>query len=491
MTSDNGEQPSKASLGPRTLGLPQVVAQALASNAPVFGAITFVPLIAGGVGGNGAGSAIPLSVLLSTVAAFGVAWTLSRFSREMDLAGSSYVYISRSFGDRTGTAFGSLNYLAVVLAPLTPLIFGAYLEQYLASRFGVQVQWWLLSLVFVAVVGTVVAFGANFSTRAQLVWTLGAMLIIAAFSIVVIVRGLDAGVSAQAPFKPSSSSGGWLGIVWGMLYGGFIFSGFDSAQNLAEETHNPRRSIPRAMLLTVGGLAVYFLLVSYATVVGFRLDSGAIAQDSAPLLSLAAAGSYGASWLVDLLTIMLLVDILSLAAAGCVYGSRGLFALARDGRLPAALTKVSRKRSIPVVGTTLQVVWMAVLVMGTHFIGSLVSDPNDGTPEYASTFTWIAAFASLVIAIVFGVVCLAAFGWLRRRDSRPVLLVIAASVGLLSVSGLVFASLYKAPPSAYIAPAIIIAILAVSFIQSSIRRRRGTYAPSTARLLEYEAAVDK
>jgi amino acid transporter len=327
--------PSRASLGVRRLGLSQVIAQSLATNAPVFGGLTFLPLIAGGTRGNGAGGAIPLSVLFSAVAVFGVMWTLSRFSRYVDATGSVYVYISRSFGDRTGTAFGSLNYLSIVLGPLTPLIFGGYLEGYLDDRFGLDIPWWMLSLGLIAVAGLVLTLGVGISTRIQLVWMLVAMLTITAFSVVVIIRSISGGgVHALAPFDVDSSPGGWMGIAWGMLYGLFIFAGVESAQNLAEETPNPRRSIPRALLIVVGLLTVYFLLVAYATVVGFDLNGDAIAQDPAPLLALAAPGSFGASWLVDLLTLMLLFDMFTLTLATCVYGSRGLFALARDGRLP-------------------------------------------------------------------------------------------------------------------------------------------------------------
>ncbi|MGI5127838.1 APC family permease [Pseudonocardia sp. CA-107938] len=478
---------AQSTLGPRRLGLLQVVAQSLATNAPVFNALTFLPLIAGGAGGAGAGGAVPLSVALSAMAAFGIAWTLTRFSRHVDATGSVYVFISRSFGDRTGTAFGSLNYLSIVLGPLTPLIFGGYLETYLADRFGLHVPWWQLSLGLIAVTAAVLALGVSISTRAQLVWTLLAMLTITVFAVVVIVGGLDGGaVPPQAPFDAGSATHGWLGIGWGMLYGLFIFAGVESAQNLAEETPNPRRSIPRAMLIVVGLLAVYYLLVAYATVVGFRLDGGAIAGDASPLLSLAAPGAFGASWLVDLLTAMLLLDIVSLTIATCVYGSRGLFALARDGRLPAALTRVSRKRSIPAVATAVPVVWMVVLVVFTHVTGPLFAE--EGAPEYMPVFSWIGGTSGLITAIVYGTVCLGAFGWLRRRERRPAFLVTAAGVGVLAACAILFSNLYDAPAAMYVALALVVAYLVFSFVQSTVQRRRGRFGLSTARLAKSDDA---
>ncbi|WP_028921692.1 APC family permease [Pseudonocardia acaciae] len=482
---------TRLTLGARGLGLTDVVAQALGAVGPVFGALTFLPLIAGG-GGAGAGGAVPLSILFSAAAVFGVAWTLSRFARRLDTTGSVYDYISRSFGDRAGTAFGSLSYFATILGiATTPLIFGGYLEDFLASRFGLTAPWWLISLGFVVVVAVVLALGVSISTRAQLALTLLSMLTVIAFSVSVIVRGLAGGaVPAQAPFDVGSSTGGWLGVCWGLLYGLFIFSGFESAANLAEETPNPKRSVPRAMLITVGLVTTFHLLVAYATVVGFGLDGGEVARYPVPLLALAAPGSFGAAWLVDLLTVMVLLDIFALTVAICVGGSRGLFALARDGRLPAAFTKVSRTRNIPVLGVTVPVVWMAVVVIAVHVTGGLLSRAQEGSdqlaPEYMPVFSWLGGLQGLVTAITWGTVCLGALGWLRRRDSRRGYLVGAAGLGVLAGCGVLFASLYHAPASVYVALALVIAFLIFSVAQSTIQRRRGRFTVSAARLVDSE-----
>ncbi|WP_158607734.1 APC family permease [Flexivirga caeni] len=485
--AENGvqsESPSRASFGDRKLGLSHVIAQSLATNAPIFNAITFLPLIVGGTTGNGAGSAVPLSVLFSAVTMFGVMWTLSRFSRYLDTTGSVYVFISRSFGDRTGTAFGSLNYLSIVLGPLTPLIFGGYLQGYLSSQFGIHISWWILSLGLIAVSALILALGVGISTRIQLVWMLVAMLAITAFSVVVIIRSISGGVDALAPFNVHSSPHGWLGVAWGMLYGLFIFAGVESAQNLAEETPNPKRSIPRALMIVVGLLTVYFMLVAYATVLGFHLDGDAIAKDAAPLLALAAPGHYGATWLVDVLTVMLLFDMFTLTLGTCVYGSRGLFALARDGRLPHALTRVSGKRHVPTVATATPVVWMVALVLGTAVAGSLFV--KTGSPAYLTVFTWIGGIQGLITAVIYGTVCLSAFGWLRRKDSHAAYLVVAAGVGVLSACGILFSNLYHASASMYVNILIVAGFLLFSFVQSTIRRRRGQFGASAASLEELE-----
>jgi amino acid transporter len=349
----------------------------------------------------------------------------------------------------------------------------------------VHVPYWVLSLAFIALIGVVVGLGVIFSTRAEFVWMLAALLTIVAFSVVVIVRVLSHGtVPAAAPLDVSSSPHRWLGVFWGMLFGGFIFAGFESVQNVAEETRNPRRVIPLAMVISICVLTVYFLLVSYATAVGFGMDSDALAHDPNPLLTL-AGGAYGAPWLQDVMSVMLLVDILSMAVGMCLYARGGVVALARDGRWPSLFARVNR-RGTPVLTTAIQLTWMVVVLLITHFvIGPLVT--KDGTSEYLSVFRWSAGFEGLTTMVVYGAICLGGLAWLRRKDTRPILLTAAAILGLLSGCGAVYA-IFRGPTGPTLAgAALIVALLVGFFIHSTIQLRRGTYAPSLVRREEAEA----
>ena len=477
-----------AELGRGRLGLPDVIAQALGAVGPVYGALTFMPLMALGAAGAGAGGAIPLSILLSAVAVFGVAWTLSRFARRLRTAGSFYDYISRAFGDRAGAAFGSLSYITTILGIATaPLIFGGYLQDFLAGVCGINIAWWVLSLLFIAVVTVVLALGVSISTRAQLTLTLISMTTVTVFSVYVIVRGLGHGyASAGAPFSVGSAAGGWSGIFWGMLYGLFIFSGFETAANLAEETPHPKKAVPRAMLITVGLITLFHLVVAYATVIGFRLSGTTIVQYPIPLIELASRQRFGATWLVDLLTVMVLLDIFALTVAICVSSSRGLFTLARDGRLPSALTIVTRKRRTPVASLSVPVAWMVLVIVVVHLTHGLLSRAQAGSsalePEYLPVFGWLGGLGGLAVAVIWGTVCLGALAWLTRRDSRPRLLAVTAALGLAAGAGVLYASLFGASTEMYVALAVMVLIPVASYAQSTIQKRRGTFNPSFARV---------
>ena len=96
----------------------------------------------------------------------------------------------------------------------------------------------------------VLYFGVQISTRVQLTLALVSVAVVLVFFIKVIIDvGGDNDVAKA--FNPSSSADGWAGIFFGVLYGVLIFVGFETAANLAEETAEPKRAIPRAVLLSV------------------------------------------------------------------------------------------------------------------------------------------------------------------------------------------------------------------------------------------------
>jgi amino acid transporter len=72
-----------------------------------------------------------------------------------------------------------------------------------------------------------------------------------------------------ATLRPSTEFHGWAGVGLGMVFTILSFGGFEGAATLGEETINPRRNIPVAMLSTVFLTGLFFIFVSYCEVIGF------------------------------------------------------------------------------------------------------------------------------------------------------------------------------------------------------------------------------
>jgi amino acid transporter len=152
-------------------------------------------------------------------------------------------------------------------------------------------------------------------------------------------------------FSPSASPAGFSGVVVGAVFGVLAFTGFEAPAYLGEEAVNPRRTIPRAILLTTTGIGIVFIFFFYVTTVGYGLPNiGKLPGDPAPwdTLGLHYWGS-GPTILVDIASVVALVA----GALACQNGAaRMVYALGRDGLLPKALGRTLPRFGTPVPALT-------------------------------------------------------------------------------------------------------------------------------------------
>ena len=131
------------------------------------------------------------------------------------------------------------------------------------------------------------------------------------------------------------------GVLGGILLGILLFVGFEAAASIGEESYDPHRSIPRALIGTVAAAASFYVLMSFAFSIGYgekAVSEGLWAFSPGPVSEMATI--YVGSWYATLLELVVILDAMALALAICVMIGRGFFALGRDGLLPCS----SRRR---------------------------------------------------------------------------------------------------------------------------------------------------
>jgi len=286
----------------------------------------------------------------------------------------------------------------------------------------------------------------HISTRAQLTLALASAVVVLAFFVKVII---DAPQANLEPFKPSSAADGWTGIMFGVLYGVLIFVGFETAANLGEETAEPKRSIPRAVLLTVLIAAVFYLIAAYAQIVGFGQDLSVItdpAVAAAPLFALGsppAVGGYGSDFILKLLEVVVLLDILAVGLGAAVASARGVFALARDRRIAGGLAAVSRSRGTPVAAIAFVEVVSLIMVAIAQFADTVFADASP-SPHFFDMFLWLSTFGGFALMVVYGLLAFGSF-WGLRQGANYAGVVIAAVIGLAISVAAVYGGIYKQP----------------------------------------------
>jgi len=318
-------------------------------------------------------SAGPVGIWLWVAVATGqilVALVVAQFAARIALSGSSYQWASRLANPRIGWFFGWLTfwYLATAVVAMD----NAMASQAVMPLLGMpddEGTARLITLVVLALQAVLVIL----STRILGVLTtaaVGAELAIVGVLVVVllavaVVTGnghpenlISRGVTAADPTY--FTVGG--GLMAGMLMGLTTLVGFDSAANLAEEAKDPFRSVPRAIVASVVAAGVAGLLFLIALTVSIQ-DVPAVSAAGSPVAAI-IRGQLGPGWEA----ILLAGIAFAIFGAGMVVMAacaRQAFAMARDGRFPAArlMSRVNPRTQTPIAATVLIVVVGAVLMV--------------------------------------------------------------------------------------------------------------------------------
>lgn len=415
-----------------------MIAQSIGFIGPVFAAAFFIPTIVGAsLNGKGAGLASPVSIIIAMIGMCAVAWIISRFARRIHAAGSLYDYVTEAFGQRVGFVGGWVYYGGVIALTLAiGLAFGGFLHDTLFFNHDIDIAWYWLSIAFWIVAGLMLLRGVAISTRVQLVLGLGSFLIILVFSIWVIIKVAGDGGLSSEPFNPGSSDQGWNGIFFGILYAVIMFIGFESSANLSEESNNPRKHLPLAIFGSCIAVGIFYVIVTYSQAVGFGLSVQAWLEAFPPLYALSSDPTYGGSAFGQLIQWLVVIDIAAVGLGTATGSSRGVFALARDGRLPAFLAKVHPTYKTPYVASTALAIASIVLIAIVAWTNGLMSVGEMDPGEWFPMFNWLATFGGFMMVAVYFAICLAAFKGMPGESSG--LLVLAGIVGGLVSIGAIY-----------------------------------------------------
>jgi amino acid transporter len=455
-------------LGAKKLSLIDVLAQSVGFMGPVFSAAFIIPLIIGvNFAARGAGTSAPLAVILAGIGTFALGWIVAQYARRIHAAGSLYDYVSQGLGKTVGATAGWLYYGGtILLATGLGILIGGYIHDSLLPglEIDLDIPIWVWDVLLAVGLFAVLYFGVKISTRVQLTLALISIAVVLIFFITVIAELGSANDFART-LDPTPADG-FTGVLFGVLYGVLIFVGFETAANLAEETAEPRRSIPRAVLGAVVIVALFYLIASYVEVAGFGFDMAVITSPDvagAPLFALGAPGSdFGSEMWLKVLLVVVLLDMLAVYVGASVASTRGVFALARDRRLPAPLASVSERYGTPSGAIALLMVVQVVLIIASEAWDSLFA--LEGFPHYYSLFVWCSTFGGFALLVVYLTMAVGSLAGLRDEPSAGI--TIAAIVGIAITAGAIFGSFYKVPEPTIYAPiaALVWAVIGLAYM---------------------------
>jgi amino acid transporter len=342
-----------------------------------------------------AGPAAPLAFAIGMIAMALVALSFMAFTHRVAHAGSAYAYIAHTFGHRMGFVAGwalLLTYLGFSTG------FAALVGSFTAAAlkgFGVDVGWgWLI----IGAASMVTAWGLAYrdmrlAGRLMLLLEGVAVLAILVLCIDILRNVNPSADEVRASFRPSADFNGWIGLGFGMVFSILSFAGFEGAATLGEETINPRRNIPIALLGTVLGSGLFFVFVAYCEVIGYGPHGiKELGNSQAPLDDLAL--KFASPRLAIILDLAAAISCFSGIIGGLSAAARMLFALSRAGLSPslAAVHPVYRTPSTAVSFTALFILLLF-----------LIWAPFAGSGNYYSYTATIGVLSLILVYIGVGI----------------------------------------------------------------------------------------
>jgi len=342
----------------RTVGLPDLTALGLGA---IIGTGIFV-VIGEAIGQSG--PSIVLSFVLAGLTCAFSALCYAELASSIPVAGSAYTYAYATMGELAAWIIGwdlileygvSVAAVAVGWGEYLNIFFdtvlGFALPESIAGPPGEGGQVNLPAVFIVLAITSLLIVGVRESVRTNSVMVVVKLLALTLF----IVLGITAFEADN--FSPFFSEG-FAGALNAASIIFFAYIGFDAISTSGEETKNPGRDIPIAILAALGVATVLYIIVAIVAV--GALPANQLGEAEAPL-SAALEDGAGISWGAALISVGALVAITSVVLTVMYGQTRIFFAMCRDGLAPRRLAKISPRFKTPIVITASFGAFIAVI----------------------------------------------------------------------------------------------------------------------------------
>ena len=295
----------------RVLGLTEVTAGGVGI---IIGAGIYVLL---GTATAQAGAAVRLAFVLAAVLSALTGLSYAELSSMFPSAAGEYEYTRQVLPEWVAFVVGWMMIVGLVVAAATvSLGFGRYTGHF------VDVPPRAAGLALLALVSLVAVVGIKQSARLTLALSavqVGGLLLVIAIGLPHI---------GEVDLHASRGAGAVLGAA-ALVF--FAFVGFDEVITLAEETRDPTRTVPRALLLALGLSTVLYVAVAVAAV--SVLGADALGASPRPLADVIAHGLGGAS--VAVVAVIAMISTTNTTLLAVTAASRVMYGMAARAALPA------------------------------------------------------------------------------------------------------------------------------------------------------------
>ncbi len=461
----HAERASVNRLRPNTLTFPTILVLCIAAITPAASMLFNVPVMA-----SQAGASVALVFVLSSIGILLLSVSVVYFARRLSSAAGFSTWVRHGLG--RGAAFQSgwllLGGYSLFEAALQSTVGGSLDPLLSGLGFHLPGGWMTYAMLLTVIVGILSYFSITTS-----IWIMAPFAVLEVLALVILdsaitLRGGASGHDLLHTFTPAGAllkgvaPGGTLGMGIAMALGILAFVGFETAAVYGEEASHPTRTIPRAVVALIVGLAILYTWTAYSATIGVGWQhAGTVLGNvaNAPQQYLTLATTFVGSWLGVALVVFVITSNFASAFAMHQAMVRYFYDMARAGLFPSIFGRTHPRWKSPFVASIAQSLFSLLLI---GFLGLIMQHTNpDGSSSYALgfadgrywqqtngtvSFGWLASIVTICILVVYVLTNIAAPFFARRQKELRLLPHIVAP--------LVSSVLLLLPLASYIGPAL-------------------------------------
>ena len=320
------------------------------------------------------GNSIWISFIIGAIVATFTGLSYAELSSRFPHAGAEYVYIQNSFGNKPAWMAGWLLIAGNIIGGSTVAL---GFSNYFSALFQTPVI--PIAIGVLILCGIILILGIKETASITILFTL-----IEVLGLIIIVF---IGMQKFGSVNYLQLTNGLKGIIEGGVLIFFSYLGFQGITRLAEETKNPEKNIPKAIIFSLIITTIIYILVAISAV--SVIPATQLAQESAPLASIAET-AFGQNSFIFLSAIALFATF-NTSLMILLSGSRLVYGISKENALPKIFSRISTKTLSPYVAIA-GVILLAIFCL---FIGDLQSIAN------LTNFTVFSVFILINLSLIY------------------------------------------------------------------------------------------
>jgi APA family basic amino acid/polyamine antiporter len=383
------------------------------------------------------------------------AFIYAELAARIPVTGGEYAYLREAYGPLVAFLYGWATLLVVQTGGMAAV--SVTFARYALDLSGSHVPDSVVAVAAMVALTVVNCMGVKMGTKVQSALTvlkIGAIAALVVFGLTV-TRAAAPAASTTAAYSPRLLSDFFAALIAVM----FAYGGWQTSTYVAGEVREPRRNLPRALMLGVAGVIACYVLVSYVD--ARSLGAAGLAASMAPASSVMqlALGRAGAV----VIGAGIAVSTLGFLSQSVLTAPRVYFAMAEDGLFFRAVARVHPRTHVPVLAIVLQSLWTIVIAL-------------------SGTYEKMLAYTIATNAFAWGLTATCVFVFRRRTRERPSFAIpghpFTTVLFTLMCWAITANAIYRYPTNTLIGVAIVAAGVPVYFLW----RKRTVPAPSPHQL---------